>query len=277
MKYLKGLLNFYINSSIHVALAAYALTWVTLIQLHLEYEESSLYFVFYGTIVAYNFVKYFGLVKFHHRKFTSSLQGIQIISALAFTAMFYYVIQLNSTSLILAGVITVITFFYAIPFVPKRLLFDEQRNLRQISGLKIYVIALVWALTTVLLPIINNSIEINTDVVISFVQRGLYVIVLMLPFEIRDLKYDNLKLATVPQKIGVRNTKLLGSALLLLFVLCEMLKSNTYLEQVIITAVLSFITLLLLLLASKNQSNYYSAFWVEGLPILWLLLLLVFG
>jgi hypothetical protein len=132
----------------------------------------------------------------------------------------------------------VITFLYAIPLIPKRLLFDNHRNLREISGIKIYVIALVWALTTVLLPIINNSIEINTDVVISFVQRVLYVIVLMLPFEIRDLKYDNLKLATVPQKIGVRNTKLLGSALLLMFVLCEMLRSNTYLEQVIITAVL---------------------------------------
>lgn len=260
-----------------MALAVYALTRVTLIQLNLEYDESGLYFVFYATIVAYNFVKYFGLVKYHHRKFTTSLKGIQIISALAVLAMLFYAIQLKRASLILIGIITVTTFFYAIPFVPKRFLFDEQRNLRQISGLKIYIIALVWALTTVLLPIINNSVEVSTDVVISFVQRVLYVIVLMLPFEVRDLKYDNLKLATVPQRIGIRNTKILGSAILLLFVLCEILKGNTSLNQVIITAVLSIVTMILLILARKDQSNYYSAFWVEGLPILWLLLLLVFG
>jgi len=61
MTFLKQLFNFYINSSIHVALAVYALAYITLVEYDIEYDENVLYFVFYATITGYNFVKYFGI------------------------------------------------------------------------------------------------------------------------------------------------------------------------------------------------------------------------
>ena len=48
MKGLKHLFNFYLNSSIHVALSVYALTWITLIKFEIDYDKSVLYFVFYA-------------------------------------------------------------------------------------------------------------------------------------------------------------------------------------------------------------------------------------
>ena len=75
------------NSSIHVALAVYAMTWITLLSFDLAYDENALYFVFYATITAYNFVKYFGLAKFHHRRLASWLKAIQVFSAIAFILM----------------------------------------------------------------------------------------------------------------------------------------------------------------------------------------------
>ena len=36
-------------------------------------------------------------------------------------------------------------------------------------------------------------------------QRFLFVVVAILPFEIRDIQYDSLKLSTIPQQIGVAN------------------------------------------------------------------------
>lgn len=200
-----------------------------------------------------------------------------MLSIVAFFASCYYALQLNHSTRLLLLCIGLITFFYAIPLIPKRLLFDEHRNLREISGIKVYVIALVWALTTVILPILHNSIDFNKDVVVVFLQRSLYVIVLMLPFEIRDLKYDSLKLATIPQKIGIKYTKLIGVVLLVLVIICELVKTDVSKTAVQITLIQSGLTLLLLVFSHKDQSKYFSAFWVEGLPMLWLLLLLLFG
>ncbi len=59
MKSLKSLLDFYIDSSIHVALDVYSLVQITENSLHFQYYENIAFTVFYGTIVGYNFLKYF--------------------------------------------------------------------------------------------------------------------------------------------------------------------------------------------------------------------------
>ena len=277
MQVLKQLLNFYINSSIHVGLAAFALTWVTLIQFELEYDANVLYFVFYASVTGYNFVKYFGVAKFHHRSLAGWLKAIQILSFVAFLALIYYAFMLKISTLILITLLGLITFLYAIPILPQKYFIDDQKNLRQISGLKVYVIALVWTFATVIVPLINNDVEINTDVIIVSVQRFCYVLVLMLPFEIRDLNYDSLKLSTIPQKIGIKKTKLIGVFLLMLFLMLDYFKDELIGFEILATLIITFITLLFLLFSNKNQSRYYSAFWVESLPIVWLCILLMFA
>ncbi|EDP72159.1 hypothetical protein FBALC1_13697 [Flavobacteriales bacterium ALC-1] len=275
MAILKHILNFYINSSIHVALGVYALTWVTLLQFGIDYDKNSLYFVFFATITGYNFIKYFGIAKFHHRSLAGWLKAIQIFSLFAFIALCYYAYKLETNTLLLIGVLGLITFLYAIPLLPKKYFIDDQKNLREISGLKIYVIGLVWSFTTVILPLVNNDVSLDFDVIIIAIQRFLYVIVLMLPFEIRDLNYDNLKLSTIPQKIGVKKTKLIGIILLMIFMMLEFFKDNLTSNAVIVTLIIVFVTLLFVIGSNKSQSKYYSAFWVESLPIVWLGILLM--
>ena len=58
MTCLRTLFDFYINASIHVALSVYALTRVTEIYFDIPYDENLNYFIFYGTITGYNFIKY---------------------------------------------------------------------------------------------------------------------------------------------------------------------------------------------------------------------------
>ncbi|MEM9678835.1 MAG: hypothetical protein AAF901_00815 [Bacteroidota bacterium] len=277
MKLLKDIFNFYINSSIHVAIAVVAMTWVTYIELDIQLDDSVLLFIGFATITGYNFVKYFGLAKFHHRSLATWLKIIQIFSLLCFLAMCYYTLKLHAHSLMVIMAIAIITFFYAIPFLPKRMLLDKQQNLRQISGLKIYVIALVWAFVTVIIPVINSEGVISTDVIMSALQRFVFVLVLMLPFEIRDLNFDNLKLATIPQRIGVKKTKAIGLLLLVLFFLMEYFKDEVKPEMILSSLILFSITGALVLFSRKEQSPYYSAFWVESIPILWLGILLLLG
>ncbi len=277
MKYIKNVFDFYLNSSVHVALAVYALSWNTLIKFDLFYDKDLLYFIFFATITGYNFVKYFGVAKWHHRSLANWLKVIQVFSLGCFFLMIYYAFRLNTKTLMWIFCLGGITFLYAIPFIPKRFYIDAQKNLRSISGLKIYIIALVWSGVTVFLPLLENNIVFNTDVFLSFFQIFVLVIVLMLPFEIRDLKYDSIKLATIPQQIGVKKTKIIGTLLLILFFLTEFFKDVIGSEMLMISGVISGVLLFLLLFSKKDQGYYYSAFWVEGLPLLWLILIIKFG
>jgi len=275
MQVLKRIFNFYINSSIHVALAVYALTWITLLQFGLSYDESCLYFVLFATITGYNFVKYFGIAKFHHRSLAGWLKAIQLFSFVAFIAMCYFAFQLQIKTLTFIVILGLITFLYAIPLMPKRYFIDDHKNLREIGGLKVYVIALVWVFTTVILPVVNNDVIIDANIMITSIQRFIFILVLMLPFEIRDLNYDNLKLATIPQRIGVKKTKLIGVLLLMVFFLLDYFKDELSSDSIISTLIIMFVTLLFVVFSKKNQSKYYSAFWVESLPIVWLGILLM--
>jgi hypothetical protein len=274
---IKRILNFYINSSIHVALAASAFTWITFIQFELDCNSNIFYFVFFATITGYNFVKFFGVAKFHHRSLASWLKMIQVFSLISFLAMCYYAYGLNTNSLLVLFVSGLITFLYAIPLLPMTYFRDSQMNLRQISGLKIYLIALVWTISTVFLPLVESDMSIDSDALITGAQRFVFVIVLMLPFEIRDLNYDSLKLGTIPQKIGVKNTKTIGVLLLIVFFLIECFKDELTGDSILSTLIIVFITLMLVMFSHKNQSKYYSAFWVESVPIVWLVVLLVLG
>lgn len=254
-----------------MALSVFSLTWITLLSLDLSYMESVLYFVFYASITGYNFVKYFAIAKFHHRQLANWLKLIQILSFVCFVLMCFYATQLPLKAHVFNLCLAVITFFYAIPLLSKK------STLRTIGGLKVYIIALVWTGVTVFLPLIALDYKINTDVVLLAIQRFLFVVVLMLPFEIRDLKFDSVALSTLPQKLGLRNTKLLGITILIVFFLLEFLKDETVLISIVILFTICVIAALFICFCKIEQNKYYSAFWVESLPILWLILMLYFN
>jgi hypothetical protein len=274
MSGLKQIFDFYINSSIHVALAVVSFSCLTLLEFH-DYDKDILYFIFFSSITGYNFVKYFGLAKFHHRSLAIWLKFIQVFSLFCFGLMCFYAFKIQTKTLYYILGLGLITFLYAIPFLPKRFLMDDKQNLRNVGGVKIYIIALVWTGVTVILPLVNNNIGISDTVIITAIQRLVFVIVLTLPFEIRDLQFDSIKLSTIPQKIGEKRTKIIGSIFLLIFFSLEFIKEETSYKTLIIVFVITIITFFLLLNAKKNQGKYYSGFWVEGIPIFWLLLVLL--
>ena len=188
MHLLKQVLDFYINSSIHVAFSVVALSYITILEFELTQDNVLFFFIFFASISGYNFVKYYGLAKRHHRHLTGLLKLIQIFSFFCFFAMCYFALHLSIKVLTVISVFGIVTFFYAIPFLPAKVYLDEHKSLRNISGLKVYVIAFVWAGVTVLLPVVNEDYILNADVWITFFQRILFVIALMLSFEIRDLQ-----------------------------------------------------------------------------------------
>lgn len=270
MKILRLIFDFYINASIHVALAVYAMLRVTEIYFDLPYNLNLNYFVFFGTITGYNFVKYAGVAKLHHRSLTDDLKIIQVFSFFCFLALCYFAYQISLQTLYFTIPFCLLTILYAVP-----ILSGFEKNLRQVSYLKIVVVALVWAAFTVLIPLFDADKQINANSILLFIQRFLIVVVLILPFDIRDVKYDAISLQTIPKKIGVEQTKRLGVALM---VFCLILEYTSASSSTVKTPFMLFFffVILFLMRAKINQPKYYSAFLVESLPIVWWLFLLGF-
>lgn len=265
MKFLKGVFDFYINSSIHVALAVLALFLITVLEYNLESQITISVFVFLGALTAYNFVKYAKIAGLHHRTLTGSLKAIQIFSAICFIQMVILAFQLSLNTLLIIAVFGLTTFFYAVPFI-------RHRNLRMFSGLKIFVVGFVWAGITVIIPFVASKTEISVDVLLTFFQRILIVVVLIVPFEIRDIPYDSLSLKTLPQQLGVEKTKLVGLLALLTCLLIEFFKATSDPAYIISLVVFCAVLTWLVVISKTEQKRYFSSFLVEGLPIFWLVL-----
>ena len=270
MKWFRVFFNFYLNASIHVAFAVFSFVKITEIYFDLPENAPLNYFIFFGTITGYNFVKYAGVAKLHHRSLTTTLKAIQFFSFCCFLFLCYYGCLLAVPTVLFCIPFGVITILYAVPFLS-----GFQKSLRTFSYLKIIVVAFVWCGFTVFIPVFDAGKEMDSTVVISVIQRFLIVVVLVLPFDIRDFQYDAISLQTIPKKIGIEKTKRLGLILMIISLIIEyfmMLKihsKNSFLG-------FFFLVTIFLMRAKKEQSKYYSSFWVEALPVFWWLLLLEF-
>ncbi|PHS68077.1 MAG: hypothetical protein COB12_02345 [Flavobacterium sp.] len=262
---LKNIFKAFINSSILVALSVCAFLEITAFEYVISVSNNLLGFVFFGTIAAYNFVKYAEVIRTRFNEIWGFLKVIQIVSLIA---LVYFAFQLSFETLLITGGFAMLTFFYAIPFL-------KYKNLRNFTGLKITIVALVWSGVTVLIPLVNEGVSFGIEVWISFIQRFFFVFVLTLPFEIRDLQFDDLALGTLPQRVGVRKTKIIGITMLSVLLLLESLKPIENFEFEISLMVSVVLLSLFLLYSKRSQSNYYASFWVESIPIIWWVILYI--
>ncbi len=271
MNYLKIALRFYINSSIHVALSVYCLLNITYVYWGFTQKEELSNFLFFGTIIAYNFIKYFEVSKLHYSGSIKNLKQIQFFSFCCLLFFCYYLLQLNLKTILFIIPLGIITVLYAVPFIE-----GFRKNLRSISYLKILIVALVWSSLTVVFPIYDYGINIENKgtLILMTAQRFLLIFVFVLPFDIRDMNYDAASLRTLPQKIGLRATKRVGLLVLILCLVLELIISND--PKFLKCFFVVFITTLVLLMrASEKQSFFYSSFIVEAIPIIWFIILTV--
>ncbi|GAA4113501.1 hypothetical protein GCM10022393_12540 [Aquimarina addita] len=249
-----------------MAQAVAALVKLTLLKLDITTVQGDIFvgLSFMATVVGYNFVKYVKVANLYHSRLTRSMKVIQAFTAICLVVLLYLVFQLTWTAILYAIPLLVLTIIYAVPVFP------NNKNLRSIAGIKIFIIGLVWTGITVIIPVIYSEKEINFDVCIEILQRFIFVVVLMLPFEIRDLQYDARELGTIPQRVGITRTKVFGSILLFIFLLCTPFKNDLSSLEIIVSIVITIICLLFLWGTEKKQSEYFCSFWVESIPILWL-------
>ncbi|MFK7813056.1 MAG: hypothetical protein AB8B59_11215 [Maribacter sp.] len=271
MKWLKRIFDFYLDASIHVALAIYALLQITFQTLNIPSDYHLSFFLLFGSISCYNFVKYGVEAEKYILVGNQYHKGIQFLSLIALGFSLYHGYFLSFEVWLAVTGLIFLTGLYALPVLPKA------QNLRSWGGLKIFVVALVWAGATVLLPVFSADQLISWDIGIETFQRFVLILILLIPFEIRDLAYDKAELRTLPQRFGVAKTKIFGSFATLLFFFSTFLKDDLSIKELIFKGVLFLILGSLMFVTKRNQSKYFASFWVEAIPIFWygLVMLLV--
>ncbi len=270
MSYFERFFNFYVNSSIHVSFSVVALALVTYIDLDITSDGILLLFLFFGSVSGYNFVKYAEVAGLHHRSLTKSLREIQIFSFACGVGFLLSLFWLTREALLGMFFLGVLTLFYAVPF------FSRKRSLRSITGLKVYIIAFVWAGATVLIPVVQSSCKITTDVWIVFLQRVIFIIILMIPFEIRDLQYDDKSLKTLPQLLGIDRVKKLGYFLLFLYSSMFFLREETSVIIFLMHVFVSFLLGICIYKSNMMRKRYFTSFWVESIPIIFGIIALMY-
>lgn len=142
--------------------------------------------------------------------------------------------------------------------------FFLEKFIRKIPLLKVFYVGLTWALINswLILPEFNWPI---------FLISWLFISALVLPFDIRDMKSDDV--VTFPILIGVQKTKFLAYLLIFISGLLSVFYLN--LEFGIYFFLTIIITFILIYFSENSNQESYFSFWVEscsGLPLLWLFL-----
>jgi hypothetical protein len=271
MQTIKRVFDFYIFSNIHVALAVFSLTKITLLNYSIE-SNLLPWFVFFATIASYNFIRLYKILEIQHWNFEfikKNKRGILALTFLSLLIVIYLSFLLKFNTLLVLLPFGLFTLFYVVPIPVKK---DNSLALRSVAFLKLFLIAISWAGVTVLVPLINYDIELQRIEIITFIQRFLFIVVITIPFDIRDVNFDAINLKTLPQVFGIQRSKVFGLLFLMLFLGLEFLKNEITTQQFQLHFLIGLISLLFLFRATPNQNKYFSAFFVESLPIVWLLL-----
>ena len=262
-KSVKKIFEFYIKSSIHVALSVASLGYISIKLTRDTTPMPLLIFIFSSAVVAYNFTKYYTPSFLTRKIFKKLIFWFTAITFLNSLFLFFALPFLAQVIVLLGGILVVI---YSIPFKTNSV------NLRNSKGGKMYLVIFSWLLLTVGVPL-GMELAFDWNLFIKlFLLQGVYIFVAILPFDIRDLEIDERRLQTLPQRLGIRKVKQLGGTVLTLGILfCGL--SFGFSSPLSVSTTFSFIVLALFLFYSKpNQSVYYTSFWIEAIPVIWALL-----
>ena len=200
---------------------------------------------------------------------------LSVVTVLSAIATVYFSLSLSYNTLRLLIPLGVIAFMYQLPLMYWK---GRWLRLREVPGVKIFLIAFVWALVSVGLLVEEYQIGWKTDVWFLFVHRFCFVFAITIPFDIRDLKYDSLQLKTIPTVFGEKKARYTAYAALGIYELL-VISQFIYGDIMGVRALIALLctsaaTAYLLIKSTSDKGEYHFAFWVEGASALMYLFLM---
>jgi len=263
---LKAFGQFYIYSSVHIAICAGLLTLESYIVLDIDINLDVILFVTFATMSIYSLHRLVGMSKvkaFDHqgrylliKKFRHHILLYFLISALASA---YYFLQLPKEKMVLLLIPGLITLAYVLP------IFKNKKRLRDLPYLKIFVIAVVWAILSLILPAYDIS---NVFFPLLILERIIFFIAITIPFDIRDIEVDqSINVKTLVHLLGIRKSKKLAQVLLLLATaIITFLYLQDYISGSILLALLStyLVCATLIFYSNATKGDWYFGGLLDG-------------
>jgi len=272
-----GLLRPFIYANFWVAGAVWALTRLSEFQLTNWWEAGAMdeygYFVLNpsfagvnaaGTLIVYGFARLFespgdeGLQSKISQWRSAMPKTAQLSMGLgvSYVAIWWALYGSWNLLFLYAGAIAVAA-LYPLPFILRK----SGGGLRSIPGLKLVVIAAVWAYVTAVIP----SVQAGTFTIGVFFERFLWTAALTLPFDVRDMMVDQGSIRTLPHMVGPRNTVWLAN-LMLWF--SFYLQIQLFEMPLVYTFGLYLLCSIIIVLANPKLGDLYYSLLIEGLPFL---------
>jgi L-asparagine transporter-like permease len=142
--------------------------------------------------------------------------------------------------------------------------------LRNNGILKIVSVAAVWSGLIVLIPQMVYQNNLKYEWILKSLFVFIYILMLTMSFDQRDLLIDKQSLKTLPQRFSAGLKYIYLIFLLILLILSFYIFKDKELIISILTIILSVI---LCSYSHEKKSFYYTAFWIEAIPVFWYLTL----
>lgn len=223
VSFLSNSIRFLNSTNIFISLAAVSLALATQVQLGMKPEvHPYLFIIFYATLLEYNSQRLIAIVRNSGNSRGSTYPWARQYRWLLF-AVFLLSIVLFIGAILLAkreilmvlAPVALITFLYSLPGL------SGQTNifrLRELPFLKIFLVAAIWSIVTVLFPVIYSGNIRFSLMWMMLAERFLFIFAIAIHFDIRDMKVDSMtKLKTIPLFLGEINALALAKVSLLLF------------------------------------------------------------
>ena len=281
-------LDFLIFSNLFIACCAVAQGLVTYYLLKLPPDYYVLAFVFFSTLLIYNLSMLlskpgqpqkspFKRVRwiFSHHRFIIS---ITLIAALCIIPIALLYLSLQAK--LLMSFVGIISIAYNFPFLSIN---QKKISLRNLPGIKLFLISFIWSISCVLLPIVelenNYGISVSlAETLMLVAKRFLFICAITIPFDIRDLFQDKLySLKTIPVILGEKKAWIFCQALLGAYLILLVLFTKTINLEVIGLALTILITGWLIFKSNLKKNEYYYFFFLDGTMILQYVILWIFS
>lgn len=280
-KSLKKIFDFYLYSNLHVAFCGVALVGITQLLFKYNLRVELYVFVFCGTFFLYNLQRLPSAFqqkkiesKFIRHKWNSDHKFFLVVATLiSAMASIWSFLHLYHRSQLISLPPAILSFAYAFRVIPFK---GKWIRLRDIPVMKIFIVAIVWGMISVMLPATAadpSGIKWMTiPAMIWFVSFCMMIFAHTIPFDIRDHYYDGLKLKTIPALVGIKKSILISLALLLLFDAGVFLLFQKYgvgsVYQFAAVICWSIIAGIAIGMSNPDRKEYYFSFVLDSLLIL---------
>jgi 4-hydroxybenzoate polyprenyltransferase len=274
---LKKFIEFLCFSSIFVGLCAVSMCIETNLLLHLPLSNISFYaFVFGATLIQYNlhyFIKKTANQNSTRLNWSAQNRGLHRILVLiglvlVITSLFSFHLR-HFLFLILLGLIS---FLYSVPILP----FRQRKRIKDFGLLKIITLSFMWTLITVWFPIVESPFPIISFQLI-FLRRFIFIFVLCLLFDVRDIQTDKAEnIRTLPVIVGVNRSHRIAYILMMIFILLSLIQYAIAFDIIQLAAMLisAFATFIIVRYSKNNRNDLYYLGAVDGMMLLQALLVI---